>query len=319
MEIINNINNIKNKVAAVVTVGNFDGIHLGHQKVIDSLLEESKRLDAKSILITFNPSPKEFFRSEKKDMKLITTLNEKKKILSETKLDMLIIQLFNKEFAEKSPKDFIEKIILKYIDVKEIILGSTHTFGKNNDGDAKLLNELSRKHEFGIKVIDKLKNNGYNISSTNLRRLLATGEIDKMNYILGRKYALKGKIISGKQRGRNLGFPTLNLQPISSKKIIPKVGAYCVGISINNDVYNYNGMCNIGYNPTFNDKDLSVEVHSINGNIKNISGEEVEIKFHSWLRNENKFENEEKLIEQLKKDKSDCEKYFIQKNNPIKS
>lgn len=309
MEIINNINNIKNKVAAVVAVGNFDGIHLGHQKVINSLLEESKRLNVKSILITFNPSPREFFQSEKEDMKLITTLNEKKKILSETKLDMFVIQSFNKEFAEVSSRDFIEKIILKYIDVKKIILGSTHTFGKNNDGNAKLLNKLSRKHQFGIKVIEKLENNGYNISSTNLRRLLATGEMDKVNYILGRKYTLKGKIISGKQRGRNLGFPTLNLEPISSQKIIPKIGAYCVEISINNDIYN--GMCNVGYNPTFNDKGLSIEVHIINGNIKNINGEEIEIKFHSWLRNERIFKNEKKLIEQLKNDKSDCERYFI--------
>ena len=311
MEIIRNINNLKNKVAAVVTVGNFDGIHLGHQEIINSLLEESKRLNVKSILITFNPSSKEFFGNNKDDVKLITTLNEKKKILSDTKLDLLVVQDFNKEFSKVSSKDFIEKILLKYIDIKKIILGSTHTFGKNNDGNATLLNELSKKHGFGIKVVEKLKNNDYNISSTNLRRLFATGEIDKVNYILGRKYTMKGKIISGKQRGRNLGFPTLNLKPISSKKVIPKIGAYCVEVSINNDIYN--GMCNIGYSPTFNDKDLSIEIHIIDDSIKNISSEEIEIKFHSWLRNEKKFGNEEKLIEQLKKDKSDCERYFIQR------
>ncbi len=312
MEIINNINNIKNKIPAVVTVGNFDGIHLGHKEVINSLLEESKRLNVKSILITFNPSSKEYFANDNNDVKLITTIEEKKKIFSNTKLDMLVIQKFNKEFAEISSKDFIENMLMKYIDVKEIVLGYSHTFGKNNDGDGKLLRKLSKINEFEIKVVEKIKNNDYNINSTNLRSLLATGEIEKVNNILGRNFILNGKVISGKQRGRNLGFPTINLEQTSSRKIIPKIGAYIVEVSINNIVYN--GMCNIGYNPTFNGKELSIEVHIIDGDIKNIDSD-VAVKFHSWLRDEKKFENEEKLIEQLKNDKKKCEEYFFHKNN----
>ena len=131
-----------------------------------------------------------------------------------------------------------------------------------------------------------------------------------MNNILGRKYTLKSKIISGKQRGRNLGFPTINLKSISSKKIIPKIGSYCVKIFVDNNIYN--GMCNIGYNPTFNGKKLSIEVHIINGNINYVEGE-IEIEFHSWLRNEKKFKSEERLIEQLGKDRNNCGNYFIYK------
>ncbi|MEA1986697.1 MAG: bifunctional riboflavin kinase/FAD synthetase [Candidatus Marinimicrobia bacterium] len=314
MEVVKNIQNLQDRISAVITVGNFDGVHQGHRAIIDPLVAEAKRLNVKSVLMTFAPSSKEFFAKEK-DIKLITTIDEKQKLFSDLGIDILIIQKFDSEFSKLSSNDFIEQILLKKIDVKECILGSTHTFGNNNNGNFKSLNELGKKHNFDIKVVDIVKKNGYNTSSTNLRTLLATGEIDNANKILGREYSIRGQVISGKQIGRNLGFPTVNLKPISAKKLIPKVGVYCVEISDENN--RYNGMCNIGYNPTFNGNRLSIEINIINREFQSIGNDEIELKFYSRIRDEEKFKNEEELIEQLKRDKENCEKYFINKKNQI--
>lgn len=311
MDVISGIENIPDRPAAVVTMGTFDGFHKGHQHVVEQLVQRAKAESVKSILITFVPHPREVLTDMKRNpIQFITTLEERIKFLSQTEIDYIIIHPFTHLIADLEAKTFLQDYILKYIDVKGFLMGYSHNFGKDRKGNPEYLKHLGdTKFNFFTEIIGEVKNEEFTINSTNIRRLIAAGDMTTVNHYLGRPYHLKGKTINGESRGKHLGFPTLNILPSSPKKIIPSVGVYCVNVFIQRK--SYRGMCNVGYRPTFNGQFLTIEVHVIDAELRTLYNHEIDVDFLCRIRNEEKFESGEKLIEQLVADKETCKR----KNN----
>ena len=286
--------------SSVVTLGNFDGLHLGHIDLINKLISECADIDnSKSILITFNPHTQEIINPNK-NIKLITPHKEKEKILCNYDIDYISIIEFNDQFSKLSPGEFIDLIISKY-NPKTIILGYDSRFGYRGEGNYSFIKKyLSNKN---IKV---LKNKSYALNDTIIKsslvkKIINDGDIESANTYLGRRFSLFGKIIKGDKIGSLIGFPTANLYLNNKQQIIPKVGVYCVTLFFDNA--EYKALCNIGYRPTFFENgELSIESYILNYNDSDLYDKEVRIKFDFHIRGEKKFENKEALVKQINKD-----------------
>ncbi len=283
----------------VVTVGGFDGLHLGHRKIIDRLIKEAKKQKGESVLVTFNPHPRLVLFPGEKDLKLLNTIEEKIKLLENSGIDNLIIIPFTKEFSRLTSEDFVKDILVKKIGVKKLIAGYNHHIGRDKKGDFSSLVELSRKYNFDIEKVSFYKPEEKPVSSTVIRKALFRGDIEKANKMLGYKYPITGKVVRGNGRGKKIGFPTANVETENEYKLIPFDGAYAVEIELNGKIYK--GMCNIGIKPTFKDNKRTVEVNIFDFN-KEIYGELLTIYFVSFIRKEKKFKNPDLLREQLKTD-----------------
>lgn len=291
----------------VITVGSFDGLHKGHYKIIDKLIDVSKKENGTSVLLTFNPHPREVV-SKTFDFKILTTLDEKINLLEKTGLDHLVIQKFTGEFSQMTSDEFIKKILVDGIGASHIVVGHDHKFGKDRLGDEDKLRELGKMYSFDVTAVPAETLNGEIISSTKIRNSLSTGDVDTAAQLLGRNYSFTGIVVKGAQRGRQLGFPTANIQPDENKKAVPQKGVYAVHCKCAGE--NLYGVMNIGLRPTFENKnEIVIEVHLLDFS-RDIYGERLTVEFMKHLRDERKFASKEDLIHQIEEDKLTAKKIF---------
>ena len=298
MKLIEDLNFYHEKSPKVLSLGMFDGVHLGHISIINQLKDEAKKNNLETSLLTFWPHPRKIFNPND-DLKLLNTLEEKLFLLEKAGIDILFLQKFDEHFRNLTGEEFIREILIKKLNVKHIIIGHDHVFGKNKSGNFELLQKLSKELDFVVQQLDAVKEGEFNISSTKIRNCLANGNIISANKMLGYHYSVSGKVIDGKKLGRTIGYPTANIE-VDELKLLPKKGAYIVEVYVKNKFYK--GMLSIGTNPTVNGDKLTVEVYILDFN-KDIYDEEITVKFRDFLHEEIKFESLEKLIERLDEDK----------------
>jgi riboflavin kinase/FMN adenylyltransferase len=286
----------------VVTIGTFDGVHLGHQKVITRLKEIAKKHNGENVIFTFYPHPRLVTSASETNLRLLTTLEEKSALFEKFGIDHLIVYPFNKAFSELTYTEFVKQILVEKINTRCLVFGYDHKFGKNREGGFEYLKKCAEKFNFEVEKLDVLSVDEENVSSTKIREALQSGDIKKASYYFGYNFTLCGTVVSGKQMGRKLGFPTANIETSDKHKIIPGYGVYAVKVTLNNK--HYNGMLNIGTRPTFN---KNADNRSIEVNIfdfaDDIYKQEITIVFIDKIRDEQKFSGVEMLVEQLKKDK----------------
>jgi len=308
MEVLFGLNKVLNGKKSAVTVGTFDGIHLGHHQIIKALLQQAKERNLISTLLTFEPHPKTVVQDSPHRIKLLTTLEEKLKMLHEIGVERVIIAKFTREFSEMNYKSFVEEILLNRLKASCIIIGYDHSFGRNRIGNFKELENLSNLYSFDLKEIGPFKIDNQTISSTRIRNFIDEGDMESAAKMLGHYYALEGIVIKGEGRGQRLTFPTANLMIENQNKLTPKEGVYVVECDVLGE--NYRGMANIGFKPTFGGVIRTVEVHIFNFS-NDIYGEKFSIQFIQRLRDEVKFDSEEQLVKQLKVDKKNSFKIKV--------
>jgi riboflavin kinase/FMN adenylyltransferase len=302
MEIITGLNHFNSGKGCVVTVGTFDGLHLGHKKIIEKVNTIARNKNLCSTLVTFDPHPKIVLKqNDNFHITILTTLDEKKQLLSETGIDRLIVIKFDKTFASQSYKQFVKNILLDQIGAKVIVIGHDHAFGKNREGNFDNLKMLSKNYRFDLQKVDPVEIDGEIISSTLIRNAITDGDVELARKYLGRYYNYSGKVVPGDSRGKQLNFPTANIFHGNENKQIPRDGVYAVDVGYKGSIYK--GMLNIGKRPTFGlQGDYTIEVHIHNFN-KDIYNEDLTIFFKKRLRNEIKFDSVDALIAQLEIDK----------------
>ena len=301
MELIKHIDNIEKPFKnAVITIGNFDGVHIGHQALFHEVVEKAESLDGTSIVMTFEPHPVRVLK-QNGHLHLITLYEQKVELIENSGVDVLICVPFTKEFAAISAKEFVEDVLLKSIGMKAIVVGKDYTFGKNREGDIDLLKTYAKKLGFEVVVADWIqtsKNGPDRISSTRTRELVMAGKVDEAQKLLGRYYQLRGIVTAGRNRGgKLLGFPTANIN--LHDELCPKNGVYAVTVDCMGKTFQ--GVANIGYSPTFDDHVFSVEVHILDFN-ENIYGQNIRVNFVHRIRDEEKFSNISELSDEIKKD-----------------
>ena len=296
MKIYNNLNINKNHKGSIIAIGNFDGIHLGHKKVITQAKQKAKKKKLFFGLITFEPIPVIFFNSKIKNHR-INSLIQKKNQLEKLKIDFLIIIKFNKLFSLLSAEQFIEKIIYKKIKSKYVFVSKNFKFGQKRQGDINTLKKFQNIFKFKTIITSPLINSKKTISSSLIRKKISLGKIEEANKLLGRPWCIRGKVIKGEKRGRKIGFPTCNIK--LDDYVVPKQGVYSV--IVEDKYFKKKGIANIGYRPTFNGQNLLLEVN-IFGINKNLYNKEININFMKFIRPEKKFRNVAQLKKQIKID-----------------
>jgi riboflavin kinase/FMN adenylyltransferase len=301
MELIKHIDKIEKPFKnAVITIGNFDGVHIGHQALFHEVVEKAVSLDGTSIVMTFEPHPVRVLK-QNVHLHLITLYEQKVELIENSGVDVLICIPFTKEFAAISAKEFVEDVLLKSIGMKAIVVGKDYTFGKNREGDIDLLKTYAKNLGFEVVVADWIqtsKNGPGRISSTRTRELVMAGKVDEAQKLLGRYYQLRGIVTAGRNRGgKLLGFPTANIN--LHDELCPKNGVYAVTVDCMGKTFQ--GVANIGYSPTFDDHVFSVEVHILDFN-ENIYGQNIRVNFVHRIRDEEKFSNISELSDEIKKD-----------------
>lgn len=298
-----NINlNIKN---AVVTSGTFDGVHLGHQYILDKLKSIANEIEGETVLITYWPHPR-LVIDPSCDLKLLCDLDEKLDILEKKGIDHVWIIPFNREFSLLNSKEFIQSIIIEKLDTKKLVIGYDHKFGKNREGSFNYLKENISLYPFDIEEIEQQTIEELTFSSTLIRKSLADGRIEKATKLLGHRHSLRGTVVKGLQNGAKLGYPTANINVGFKNKLIPGDGVYAVHVKTANSAKL--GMLNIGSRPTLN-AGRSIEVHIFDFH-KDIYGENVEVEFCKKIRDELKFNSLDDLVAQLKRDEEEIKNYF---------
>lgn len=301
MKVYHNINNFEAK-NPVVTIGTFDGVHLGHQKVIARLKEFARKHDGESVIFTFHPHPRLVTAPNEGNLRLLTTIEEKKQLFEKSGIDHLIVYPFTKSFSELSYSSFVKNILVDKLKTRCLVVGYDHRFGKNREGSFEYLKECAKSYNFKIEKLDALLVDEVHVSSTRIRNALEDGDIKLANKFLGYRFTLHGTVVEGQRVGRKMGFPTANIEASDPNKLIPGYGVYAVEIILSEK--KYSGMLNIGTRPTFNNNadNRSIEVHIFNfsGDIYN---KEITLIFEAKIRDEKKFSGPEALVEQLKKDK----------------
>jgi len=296
MKIYNNPNIDNKHRNGVIAIGNFDGLHLGHQKVIQEAKQKAKKNKIPFGVMTFEPVPVMFFNKNIKNHR-INSLEQKKTQLKKFRLDFLIIIKFNKNFSTQSAEEFIKKIISKKTRCKYLYVSKNFKFGFKRQGNIKTLKKFEKKYNFKNIVTKPYKKGNKTISSTFLRKKIRSGKIDEVNKLLNRSWCINGKVIKGQRRGRKIGFPTCNLK--LSNYVVPKLGVYAVKVKSKN--FYRNGIANIGYRPTFNGQNLLLETN-IFGINKNLYNKVISINFKRFIRPEKKFRNLKHLKQQIKLD-----------------
>ncbi|WP_431162938.1 bifunctional riboflavin kinase/FAD synthetase [Flagellimonas beolgyonensis] len=301
METIHNISHFKDlPFQTVITIGTFDGVHIGHRKILERLINNAKNTNLKSTVLTFFPHPRMVLQKDV-DIKLLNTLEEKKQILETLGLDYLIVHPFTKEFSRLSATEFVRDILVNSLKVKKVIIGYDHRFGRNRNANIQDLITFGNALDFEVEEISAQEIDDVSVSSTKIRSALKEGDIETANSYLGYNYMLTGTIKKGKGLGKKFGFPTANLHIEEAYKLIPKTGAYVVKSEI--DGKEYFGMMNIGYNPTVDGTDKSIEINFFDFD-GNLYGKKIQVQLLHRIRDEYKFDSVQELKEQLKKDKS---------------
>lgn len=299
LKIYQSIKSFFTKKKTIVTIGTFDGVHLGHQSILKKLINSGDKKNTESVVLTFFPHPRMILQQEA-SIQLLNTIEEKGKLLEKQGIDNLIIHPFDAAFSNLSAEEFVKEILVTQLKVHKIIIGHDHRFGKNRTADIHDLVFFGKKYGFEVEQISAKEIGEIAISSTKIRKALLEGNIKLANEYLGYAYFISGKVIEGKKIGRTIGFPTANIEIPENYKLLPKNGVYIVSCIIK-DVLYY-GMMNIGNNPTLGDNEQSIEVHFFNLN-ENIYAETLQITFLEKIRNEHKFNSITELKAQLEKDK----------------
>jgi len=313
MSIVCNLDNLpKNITNPVITIGNFDGVHWAHQKIFKKIIERARDLRGTSMVITFEPHPVKVMFPEKAKP-LITLLEQKKELVINQGIDIFLIIEFTLEFAGISARNFVKDILVDKIGIKEIVVGYDYTFGHNRKGNITVLREMGSLFNFNVHQVDPVYVGKVLVSSTSIRNLIMEGNVDEAKKILGRNYQIRGEVISGRNRGGPLlGYPTANLR--LTDELIPKEGVYIVLIDIGGKIYQ--GLTNIGYNPTFKDKTLSVETYIFDLSA-NILKQKIKVNFLSRLRDEITFANGKELSQQISKDVNQAREFFQKKKDTL--
>tara|TARA_B100001939_G_scaffold341087_2_gene350216 strand:+ start:326 stop:1255 length:930 start_codon:yes stop_codon:yes gene_type:complete len=291
------ISSFKNISSPVITVGTFDGVHVGHQKILNKIRTIANNNNGETALLTFDPHPRKVLFNSSNSLKLINTLDEKINLLSNYGLDHLIIHPFNKDFSRITPTSYVRDLLVNQLNVATLVIGYNHQFGRNREGDITLLHELSEVYNFNVQEINAEEINEIKVSSTKIREALSMGDILQANNYLGHDFTLSGEVIEGNKIGRSIGFPTANISIKDEEKIIPANGVYAVKVKLNDQCFN--GMMNIGNRPTIEETNKSsIEVHIFDFS-DNIYGLEIEIVFKAHIRKEEKFSDIDTLKKQL--------------------
>ena len=311
MKIIRSITAFNSSEKTIVTIGTFDGIHIGHQKILKDLIKTAKKEGKKSVLLTFFPHPRMVLQKENKIL-LLNTIKEKSSLLEKMGLDYLIIHPFSREFSRLTALDFVRDVLVNKLNTSRLIIGYDHHFGKNREGNIHQLKEYSLLYDFKVEEIPAQDIDDVSVSSTKIRTALKDGNLKTANNYLGYHYMLNGTVVSGKKLGGTIGFPTANLEIKEPYKLIPKTGVYIIKTHINTVLYT--GIMNIGFNPTVLGKHQTVEAHLFDFN-EDLYGKEIMIEFIYFLREEHKFESVKELVVQLNIDKENAISYLS--NNPL--
>lgn len=289
---------ITDEKTSIVTIGTFDGVHIGHKEIIKNLIENAHHKNDKSIILTFFPHPRMVIQKGN-NIKLLTTLDEKVALLEKLGLDYLIVQPFNKEFSRLTALEFVRDILVGQLKIKKLVIGYDHHFGRNREGNFEQLKEYGAVYGFTVEEIPVQDIDNIAVSSTKIRRALTEGKIEKANIYLGYEYMLTGKIIHGRGLGKKWNYPTINVNIEEPYKLIPKSGVYIVKSIISDE--NIYGIMNIGNRPTVNGKHQTIEVHLLDFDA-DLYGEKIQIHLAYRLRDEQKFDSVEELFVQIKED-----------------
>lgn len=311
MSVICTLDNLPKDIKhPVVTIGNFDGVHWAHQAIFARVIERARDIDGTSMVITFEPHPIKVMSPEKAKP-LITLMEQKKELVSKQGIDILLLIKFTLEFAAIPARYFVKDILVDKIGIKEIVVGHDYAFGRNREGSIDLLKEMGQEFGFKVHQVGPVYLGKSLVSSTSIRNLIMEGNVSEARGLLGRNYQIRGKVIRGRNRGGPLlGYPTANLKVVD--ELIPKEGVYVVTVELNGKIYR--GLTNIGYNPTFKDKALSVETHILDLSA-DIVGEKIKINFLSRLRDQIPFPSARELSEQISRDIQEARELFSREKN----
>jgi riboflavin kinase/FMN adenylyltransferase len=300
------ISSFTTKEKTFVTIGTFDGVHFGHQKILDKLVSEAKKAGKKSVLLTFFPHPRMVLQKDAK-IELINTIDERAQLLEKTGLDYLIIHPFSKAFSRTTALEFVRDILVNTFNISKLIIGYDHHFGKNREGNIEQLTEYSHLYDFNVEEIPAQDVNDVSVSSTKIRSALDAGNLKTANNYLGYNFTLSGTVVNGKQLGGQIGYPTANMDIKEDYKLIPKTGVYVVKSFLEkNTVF---GMMNIGNRPTINGNHQTIEVHFFDFN-QDLYGKNLRVELLYFLRDEHKFDSVDSLVLQLKEDENTARKYL---------
>lgn len=307
MNIYHHLSEFKRLENAVVTIGTFDGVHYGHQKIIKRLCELAKTTGGESVILTFFPHPRLIIDPENHDLKMINTIDEKARILANLGVDHLIITPFTRDFSNLSPEEYIKNILVDTIGIKNMIVGYDHRFGKDRKGGMPQLEAMAKSYAYKIEVIPEQDINDVAVSSTKVRNALLNGQVALAAEYLGYHFSLYGRVIKGDKIGRTIGFPTANIFIEETYKLIPSDGIYAVTVAMNDQTFK--GMAYIGQRPTINGMTRNIEVNIFDFD-QEIYGQDITMTFLQFLRHDVKFTGLEALKIQLQKDKEDTLAYF---------
>ncbi len=303
MEIIRGIQNLRRTFRnPVVTIGNFDGVHLGHQRIFQRVQKEASKIRGEGVVITFEPHPLKVLAPER-FLPLLAPFRKKMMLIEKSGIEIVLCIDFSLTFSEISPAEFIECTLVGKVKVKKVIIGYNYHFGKGQTGDARTLKEAGEVLGFDVEIVEPLKVGQTIVSSSRIRTLIQEGEVEEASKLLGRDYAIIGKVVEGAKRGQTLGFPTANLE--IADELYPKTGVYAVDVICQQQ--RFSGLANIGSNPTFStqtgkrEERFSLEVHILNFS-REIYGKEIEVRFKKRVRDEVRFESPALLIEQIRRD-----------------
>ena len=303
MEIIKGIENLRRYFSnPVVTLGNFDGVHLGHQDIFRKVGKKALEIHGDAVVVTFEPHPLKVLAPEK-FLPLLTPFKKKMILIEKSGIETVLCIEFSLTFSEISPAEFIKNILVEKLSVKEVIIGYNYHFGKGQEGDAQTLKNYGRVFDFGVEIVEPLRVGETIVSSSKIRDLIQQGDVERASGLLGRDYSIFGKVVEGVKRGRTLGFPTANLE--TADELYPRAGVYAVEVECRQG--RFNGLASVGFNPTFlsesdqGKKRTSLEVYILSFD-RDIYGEEIQVNFRRRIRDEVRFESSSLLIEQIKQD-----------------
>lgn len=305
MKLIYDIDKFEIDKPVVLTQGTFDGVHFGHKKILKSIASQAREIGGVSVLLTFYPHPRLVLYPDDNDLKMLSTIEEKVQKVDALGIDYMVILPFTKELSRLRADEFVRDILVEKLKVSKLVIGYDHRFGRNREGGIKEMRHYSTVFNFEIEEIPAQDIEESTVSSTKIRKALLNGEVDLAATYLGSGYQLGGLVEAGVQRGTTIGYPTANVRVSSSYKLIPKNGVYAVWVFV--DENKYAGMLNIGYNPTFDDKNWSIEVHIFDFN-QNIYHKKINIQFVLRTRDEKTFDDLNALINQLKEDEKKIRK-----------
>jgi riboflavin kinase/FMN adenylyltransferase len=306
LKIFHSINDFSSTKKTILTLGTFDGVHIGHKEILEKLTQGTEEGEYESLVLTFFPHPRMILQ-EKSEIKLLNTISEKIELLEKIGIQNLVIHPFDESFSRLSAEEFVCTVLVEKLHIHKIIIGHDHRFGRNRTADIEDLINFGAQYGFEVEQISAQEINTISVSSTKIRVALSEGNMELANEYLGYNYFLSGTIIRGKQLGRTIGFPTANLKIAEDYKLIPKKGAYIVESLINNKTVH--GIMNIGFNPTVNGESVSLEIHYFNFD-EDLYDQKIAVSLLQYLRPEQKFHSVEALTAQLESDKVQALAYF---------